>query len=500
MRDLDDNLIWESYSLNLLIESIKDYKNKKQKEGVSSRFLDDTIQLYKKLKSENKLKGKEKDIGYWMDKDVALLYHHLTNLPETKRQKKRKGEWDLNSLHEDAKLIRDNKYFTVLEIFSYEASRIYGSNTKWCIVADNGHWNEYVHDKVGHDEDGYPDDPNTVYYVLHKNIPKFRDDDDVDEDDPSVYKKLAFVYDGEQGDWTVWNSADDELDSQGFIDFYLSADPTPPINEQNNDLMDILDIIGYKIDVDYDTISPKQAKSYARKGIGDKDRLEDIIASDMIQSSYYFYETKKPFIKGEKSILKNFHNSLIYFNMFKDRLTSDNKEALKVKFEEMVKTEDRRTFLSSFFDHVKRLKSHDLFYFIFTEYLDKNIEVLYQYSKVFPQYMSPNLERRLFEEGTDEMLYYFIEYRTRGKGKLHDGLISMILDRILFSDEAYFGYFSKLVEKHLTKRLPEKYENRLRELSFTDNGSKDKDVWVTLWREYALKFDLSSKEFYGREI
>lgn len=494
---------FKTFYYTVVLESIKDYYNKK-KNGNSERLLKDTIALYKQLKSQHKLKPPQSDIGYWMNKDVAQLWYYLNNLPKSKRQQKKKDEWDTDNLIDGARLVKDNKYFTVLEITDYTASRKYGSHTEWCIVANEKHWNEYIHDNIDVDEYGIPQNQNTVFYVLHKTLPKYNpDDSDNDEDNPAIYKKLAFVYQGIDDEWTVWDSADNQLDERGFIDFYISADPHPPVADDNPDLSHILDIIGYNSEIHYDTLTPRAAYMKLVRNQGDPEKLKKIISTDAQVSFTYAQNMQSPFPEGEPAMLESKNILMLgdYFYMFRDRWTTENKEKMQQMFKEQLPNDPRekRLFLRNFFSLRDNGKRAQFLRPIYEDLFKTDIEVLYRYMTNNPNWVTPQMEKQLFNSGKNTYLYYFIFNRTRNGGKLTGDLLKNIIDRLLTPDNSahndQYGYFAEIIQKHLENRMNPQQEAKLKNLSDSDDSPTN--MWAYQWEKYAQKFGIDNSSPNG---
>lgn len=79
-----------------------------------------------------RLKGQERDIYYWMKKDISELkdkINELDNKP-TLKQRREKAKEGAETLYEDSN-------WEVLKITTIEASCQYGSNTMWCISGED---------------------------------------------------------------------------------------------------------------------------------------------------------------------------------------------------------------------------------------------------------------------------------------------------------------------------------------------------------------------------
>lgn len=116
-----------------------------------------SIDLYPRfidLKDDGRLKGREKDIYYWMkDNKYDELDNLLTTLENTPTRKEKEDK-----AREGAKLLYQDSEWEVYYISTYNAAAKYGKNTSWCISGTNttlemsgwSYWRDYVHrgDKI----------------------------------------------------------------------------------------------------------------------------------------------------------------------------------------------------------------------------------------------------------------------------------------------------------------------------------------------------------------
>jgi hypothetical protein len=149
-------------------------------ELVSSGVIDRAIK-------SNLIDKKTKDISYWNKKPINDFELFLDDLESVKiaRRKTIKAPSGSKLVHSD------NKY-DVYQVFKYEASRILGAGTKWCISSkDERYWKRYS--LLG----------NTFFFIFDKTK---------STSDP-IYK-LAVQAPLEAGyhDWVYWNSKDKKIE------------------------------------------------------------------------------------------------------------------------------------------------------------------------------------------------------------------------------------------------------------------------------------------------
>lgn len=189
--------------LKALKNVLADFKTVRQKFNdcfVASDLVDSYLNDFKELRDKNRIKNiNEKNIDYWGKKswddfksfvDKTIREKSTT---ETKKLKKMKG----------AELIAENDGWYVYHITTYEACKIYGSGTRWCITESSGNqWRRYSEKK-------------NIYFILAKSI-NLRNKD-------TIWYKIAVLVDMD-GDMGFWDSTDN---------FYSSLPPelkTPKVN------------------------------------------------------------------------------------------------------------------------------------------------------------------------------------------------------------------------------------------------------------------------------
>ena len=87
------------------------------------------------LKLKDRLKGAEKDLYYWIKKEPEELTKTLDALEATPTRSQKDKE-----AGKGAELVAENDYYKVYKINTFEASKKYGANTKWCITGKESGW------------------------------------------------------------------------------------------------------------------------------------------------------------------------------------------------------------------------------------------------------------------------------------------------------------------------------------------------------------------------
>lgn len=150
-------------------------------QGIAKDEIDTYLNFFKSLKDSNRIKTHyEKNIDYWGKKPWEEFKKFIDELQSTISKTKEK------KLHkmEGAKLIAESKLWSVYHILTYEASKLYGSGTKWCISErSNDSWNLYAPE-------------NNIYFIISK-IRKSND----------IWYKIALLIDrkGNKTYWDSWN-------------------------------------------------------------------------------------------------------------------------------------------------------------------------------------------------------------------------------------------------------------------------------------------------------
>lgn len=347
-------------------------------------------------------------------------------------------------------LIADNKYYTVLKINSYEAIRIYGSNTKWCIVANELHWDNYY-------EYDYSGKKNEIFYINHKLSPKYNK-----EKDEGLYKKIAIVWD--DGGWTVWDSADNQLDEDGFHEFYVEGDTNQYLDDTNEELTTVLNDVNYKLDVDFSKVTPQQAKDILTKRSEDYDektieKLKQILLKDFMLSVLYVMSAKKPFLELEEKLLRS--NQLNAIVVYLQSAYGSIPTAFKIKIMKLLDAmvQDSiegigvyRKFVVDNFDYLYG-NGINLF-----NYFSQDVKLLDLFAKKYPENMTAKLERYYLDKFRGNAINYFINYRTRGGKEFNQGVVNLLADALLNDDNNYGLMQAFVNSEKLTSRLTQKHE------------------------------------------
>ena len=189
--DLDDDV--DNFFIADLTESKKDLEKFRLWAG------EDLYNRFIKLKP--RLTGKERDIYFWMDKDIVsdnlsgqqLLSNSLDALEKvpTRKQRDEKGK-------EGAELIYEDNDWKVYHILSYEGAIHYGKGTKWCITGKNtGTDEDDIHDYVGGKDywNSYSSTGNQFYFFIPKH-PRHNKE------------KYALDYSPSNNYWTLFDEED----------------------------------------------------------------------------------------------------------------------------------------------------------------------------------------------------------------------------------------------------------------------------------------------------
>ena len=185
-----------SFYEHMLLESLKDASIKWKRELQEEDELYDTIVVdeyitkFKTLRDKNQITGQEKDIGYWINKDFLTFTRFVDSVNKIYKTKKEQIK-----VSNDAIKIFENEQVLVVIPKTWEASKKYGANTKWCITTENdpSYWNLYIHTKG-----------LTPYFVIIKpNV-----------DVPNNYKKIAVMCNMEDNLQHYWDAEDNQIISQ----------------------------------------------------------------------------------------------------------------------------------------------------------------------------------------------------------------------------------------------------------------------------------------------
>ena len=99
--------------------------------GADSQLIDAAFQRFKRLKDKGLLSLEQKDIDRY--KSLEELQQVLSSLSTVKTKTQQKKEQKVAG----AELVYENAEYRVYHITTYEASRLYGKGTKWCISGNS---------------------------------------------------------------------------------------------------------------------------------------------------------------------------------------------------------------------------------------------------------------------------------------------------------------------------------------------------------------------------
>ena len=153
------------------------------------------------------LKAPENDYYYWIKKnDIDIFRRAVSNCEHNLETKK----LDKAKVAEGAKLVSETEHWKMYHITNYEASRVYGRDSQWCITGINNYgdrwWKDYT-------RKGY-----NFYFITTKG-----------EYDPrGDISKFAFaIHDGAEC-YKIFNQRDDEVDLEDIP--YYEEIKIPGIN------------------------------------------------------------------------------------------------------------------------------------------------------------------------------------------------------------------------------------------------------------------------------
>jgi len=165
----------------IILADFKTVKTKFLDQGIADDEVDSYLEDFKILRDRNKIKNiDEKNIDYWGGKVWEVFKKFVDDLKGTKT---RTEEKKLTKM-EGAKLLAENKLWSVYQITTHEASKLYGSGTRWCLTTDND--KEFVEYLAN----------SNIYYIISKTKPST---------DP--WYKIALLVDS-RGTKTYWNALD----------------------------------------------------------------------------------------------------------------------------------------------------------------------------------------------------------------------------------------------------------------------------------------------------
>jgi len=120
----------------IILADFKAVEKKFEKQGVEKELIKEYLDLFRKLRDQQKLKGDDKNIDNWGKKDFEEFEKFLDEKSEEKKHICQLKEM------EGADLVAENDDWLVYNIKDYEASKRYGEGTSWCITQERW-WNKY---------------------------------------------------------------------------------------------------------------------------------------------------------------------------------------------------------------------------------------------------------------------------------------------------------------------------------------------------------------------
>ena len=150
-----DQILLETAYLSIIEEGIFD--DAKRVWGASSdpKIVNNYIDVYKNLKNKQQLKGQEADISPWLKRPFEQFKSFINQKQTVSKQKE-----DVKFSTKDATKVFENDTVLVLIPNTWEASKKYGANTKWCTASKetDEHFEEYT-----------KEENIALYYILPKN-------------------------------------------------------------------------------------------------------------------------------------------------------------------------------------------------------------------------------------------------------------------------------------------------------------------------------------------
>jgi hypothetical protein len=161
-----------------LIESFKDAERKFIEQGFSKEEVKQYIDLFKSLKDKKIKDFKQKDITFW----IKQGFEDFKSFIDSKEQETTKTQDRKLKKLSGADLVSENEEWYVYRIKDFNASKSYGSGTRWCIT-NKPEWESYSKN-------------NNFYFIISKN-----------RDDSDSFYKIALQVDT-KGYETYWDAED----------------------------------------------------------------------------------------------------------------------------------------------------------------------------------------------------------------------------------------------------------------------------------------------------
>lgn len=130
-----------SSKYQIITADFKTVEKKFLDQGEDKAEVKEYLEIFKKLRDKNILQGQDRDIDLVGKKPWA----EFKSFVDLASEQKSKTEMKHIARNEGAKLVFEDDNWQVYHILSYEASKLYGSGTKWCISSNetDENWNSY---------------------------------------------------------------------------------------------------------------------------------------------------------------------------------------------------------------------------------------------------------------------------------------------------------------------------------------------------------------------
>lgn len=183
-----------------LTEDFKTSAKRFVDQGAEQAEVDQYFAQFKSLKPRIQDADK-KDIDRWPSWEEFKAFIDQLKGTKSGKQLKKVGQEHVGKDVPGATLVAEDQYWWVYKIESYEASRKIGSKTKWCIVANESHWDNY-----------FKDGSHFFFYISKRLKPSVK-----------WYKIAAQVTDG---DIVYWDAEDKSHEGgDGRLPFKIPAIP-----------------------------------------------------------------------------------------------------------------------------------------------------------------------------------------------------------------------------------------------------------------------------------
>jgi hypothetical protein len=143
------------------------------------------IKSFIKLYHNSPQKFKHSDLNKYKTAEEVLSDYQDSILKLSKSEMKKLG----------ANIVAETDQFKLLEITTYQAARIYGSNTKWCITSNKENFDDY-------------NDYTRIYFYILKDLSVIKN-----QNHTNIFHKLAVLIDRDFDDPdidSIWDATDRE--------------------------------------------------------------------------------------------------------------------------------------------------------------------------------------------------------------------------------------------------------------------------------------------------